>query len=465
MKTAFSPIVFTAVVLAAFTLSESRADPQAIPEELQKIKESTRRDFAYLDEDTAIKKDDLAKKYVEALTALEKKSTAEGNLDLVLHIREERDSVGKSGEVSAYSDAKLLDLRKIYLHSRNELDDKLKVAHTKAVETHSKQIQEKEVALTKSGDIDGALALRQERERFVLEFSGLNSAAVAPTEDPHVTNQTATVSPKKLSPVTVPTASPPEQTDPFSDGKWMEALTVPAAKQLVRAPILIGNRGIHKQPTVVIAPHSVWTGLEAGRIDLSFGTVIARHSSFEKVTFTGDLSCHNFFVSSKLENCTISKGGIWYGSVQAAKFYFENCLVKGKFIKGDINTTDVGLRCDTTVFENVEFPKMAFPKTQPADQVANPWEGFVNCRFVRCKIPLSILLLTHDCIFEDCLFVAEPDGPFNATKPVEITLYADNCRSNLPPSLTNIKVIQKRSTDLAGVTIPTVSSIIAEIEK
>jgi len=196
MKPDVSSTFWATIIVAAFTLSTGRAaDTSPAQAVIEKIKESTRRDFTYLNEDAVIKKSDLAKKYVEALTALEKKSTADGNLDLILHIREERETAQKSGEVTTHSDAKLLELRKIYVHSKDELEEKLKAAHDKVVESHVKEFQEKEVALTKSGDIDGALSLRQERERFILEFPTTKPATALPsstTSKPEVPNEDLT---------------------------------------------------------------------------------------------------------------------------------------------------------------------------------------------------------------------------------------------------------------------------------
>lgn len=442
-------------------IAGSSASAQALPSPMLKIRESTQKDIAYAREETGIKKLELAKKYGDALKNLEKKTAAEGDLDTTLHAREERESVEKSGDVTSHSDVKLVEVRKIYITAVADLDAKLKATQTKVVEARAKQIQEQEVATTKKGDLDGALALRKEREAFLLEFLGASSSAVPTTEDPRVaaSDDKKSKGPGILADVKIPDGKPPVDEDPFSKNKWNESLTVPVAKQRLRAPISIGDRGIHKQPLVVISPRSAWVGSEAAWIDLSFGYIVARNSSFEKVRFFGDLACDMYFINSKLDDCTLGKGGVWYGSDQAAKFYLESCHMKGRFSMANMNIVDDGIRARSSVFESIEFPKMSFKKKQPADFLNNRWMAFENCRFVRCKIPLSILLITRNCVFEDCSFQSEEDGPFNITQPVEVTLYAENCKTNIPETLVGIKLIQKRESDLKGVSIPTISSL------
>lgn len=448
--------------IATLLIGTGLAMGQTAPADaLTKVREATQKSIDQAVQESGQKRMELADKYAEVLEPVQKKATTDGNLDLALHVREEREAVRKDGGTTSHSDPKLLEVRKLYSKGLEDLNKRLNETRDRTVAAQAKQLQEQEVALTKSGDIDGALAMRKEREKFILEFSSAGAASAVPlSDDPRVAG-----GPKALGPVNVPKEIPAAGTDPFLNAKWMDSMSIPVAKQRVRAAILIGDRGKHKEPLIVIPPRSTWVGADAGRVDLSFGKVVARNASFEKIIFTGDLSCHTYFIRCKLDNSPISKGGVWYGSVQAAKFYFEGCLIKGKFSSGDMKTTDVGLRAEESVFQEVDFSKIIFDgKSQPANYENNGWMALVHCRFVKCKIPLSILMLTRECIFEDCMFMGEPEGPLNATKPYQVTLYADNCRSTLAPSMNNLKVIQKRSSDLKGVLIPTVSQVTALIE-
>ena len=77
--------------------------------------------------------------------------------------------------------------------------------------------------------------------------------------------------------VKVPEQTPAEGDKPFTKPTWMESMTIPVAKQRIRTPIWIGDRGKHSQPYILVSPHSTWSGADSGRVDLSFGFVVARH--------------------------------------------------------------------------------------------------------------------------------------------------------------------------------------------
>ena len=72
-------------------------------------------------------------------------------------------------------------------------------------------------------------------------------------------------------------------------------------------------------------------------------------------------------------------------------------------------------------FNQVTFPDFRF-ETDAVKELASGKLAIKHCRFVRCEVPLSVLLLTEGCVFERCKFVKTP-----VNKPlyedVEISLF------------------------------------------
>ncbi len=432
-------------------------------EAVDAIRKAAKEQAEAADTDASFKKVELAKKYVVALNNLEKKLTGDGNLDAIVHLREERAAVEKSGSTTAHQDKALVELREKYVKSISDIDAGLKSTRAKVSAGITAKIREQESALTKAGKVDDALALRKEGDRLLLEFTG--GAADVPFEDDP--RAAAASGLKSLEVVEIPKEKPPFYEKPFMIiDRWLESLTVPTSKQKVRTAVLIGDRAKKSWPLVVISPGSVWVADEKGRVELSAGNVVASKCRFEDLPLEADLACHFYFQNCAFADCRFQKGGVWYGSEQAGKFYFENCLVKGSFSK-HLNVVDTGIRAETSVFEGIEFPPFLFKKKQPSDYQNHKWLRIYHCRFVKCTIPVSFLLLTRDCVFENCVFTDDPAKPADEgliTKPIEIVLYVKGCKSKITGLPGTVKLTEKPDTALKGVVIPTAAALTGMME-
>jgi hypothetical protein len=429
-------------------------------EPIADIRKAAQTTLENADTDVTFKKQELAKKYAVALEALEKKLTSAGDLDGVVHTREERAEVLKSGNTTAYADKTLVELRDKYRKSIDGIDTGITSAKAKAVEQIRKSLREQEAVLTKAGKVDEALALRKQGEQLLLEFGG--GAEVGFQEDPRIAQKTVL---KGLEPVTLPAEKPPVKDTPFANkDRWLEGLTIPAAKQKIRQGIIIGDRAKKSWPVVIVTPGSHWDGGDSGYVEVSAGNFVTEKSRYQDVRFFTDLSCHVYFTRCLLEKCRFDKGGVWYGSEQAGKFYFKDCVVRGgSFSAKSINVVDHGFRAENTVFEDVEMPHMLFRKKQPADYLNHKWLRFVNCRFTGCTIPVSFLYLTRDCIFEKCTFVdspppAKPDEEV-VNKPFEIVVYTTACKSKDLTLPDKFKLVDRPASSLQGVVIPTAAEL------
>lgn len=452
------------MVQLTFTVNLTAADGKVL---LEPIRKAAQAEIQTASTATEAKKVELIAKYVAALTALEKTLASSGQLDAILHVREERAAVEQTGSTTAHNDKELLDLRGKYEKSLALITGGLKTARERVVAATTLKIKEQETALTKAGKVDDAIAVRKEGQRLLLELSeGEGAGKQLFEEDPRVAESPAL---KPLQKIEVPSEKPIE--NPFGnafaeEGRWLESQTIPAAKQKIRRPILIGDRGLKKWPLIVVAPGSVWAGADKGRLELSACKFVADKCRFESLELGCDHACFYFFQNSAFVDCDFKRVGIWYGGDQCARWYMENCYVRGKFAD-KLTVVDVGLRLHTSVFEDIKFPSMQYLKKQPAYYVNHGWMRIANCRFVDCTIPLSFLLLTRECIFENCMFVNDAGNSEDVpvVDALETVIYAINCKSQMTKVPPAIKVTEKAISEYKGVTIPTAAGLTAFLPK
>ncbi|MEO7099775.1 MAG: hypothetical protein ABI162_10470 [Luteolibacter sp.] len=399
-------------------------------EPLDGLRKAAQAEIEEADTATMFKKVELGQKYAAALENLEKTLTASGNLDAIVHIRQEKEAVLKSGQPTAYADKPLVELRDKYQKSIASIDGGMKASRAKVLEGIAKKIKEQEVGLTRAGKVDDALKFRKDGEQMMLELSsGAAASTVGFADDPRSTTAPDL---NPLSPIKIPDDKPKLVENPFAiKGRWLEGMTLPVMKQKIREPIVIGERSKKVGPLIVMSPGSVMSASGDGRIDVAYGRFVASKCRFETVPMFGDLGSVFFFQNCSFDNCRFKKGGNWHGWDQASKFYFENCYFKGSF-SDTINLVQNGFRVQSSVFEDMELPTMRFFSKQPADYLSHPWLRVIHCRFIKCKIPLSFVYLTRDCIFEKCVFNNESERPGDEaeiTKPFEIVAYEESTRS------------------------------------
>jgi len=425
---------------------------------VETMRTSVETEIEKIEIESLSKQADLAKKYTSALDVLEKKLTPEGNLDVILHIREERQAIEKSGQPSSHADKPIVELRDKYNSALKVIQDELALSRKKVTDGISQKIKDQETTLTRSGKIDEAVAVRKEGERLLLELlAGSDAPAVAEAADPRSTMLPEL---KPLKAITLPSQKPPVNEKSFTiQGRWLEDMTVPATKQKVSESFLIGHFEKKIAPLVVLSPGNAWNGGEGVRIDVSLGRFYATKSRFSQIAFGGDNGCELFFTNCVLNDCSFAKTGGWWAMDQSVKFYFENCVISKRFAP-KMNVPDTGFRAQGCVFEKIEFATFSFFKKEPADYVNHPWERLNNCRFIECEIPISVLLLTRDCLFENCIFVDDRDkknGPY--TKPVEAVVYTYNCKSRITTMPANVKLTEKAHTEWKGSPLPTIETL------
>lgn len=432
---------------------------------LDALGQKAQEEIESIDTQAQFKKADLGGKYVTALESLEKKLAEAGKLDAIVNLREEIEEVKKSGGTTAHPDKELVELRDKYLKSLEGIDAGVKASRAKVVEALSKGIREQEVVLTKAGKVDEALKLRTEGGQLVLRLSGGAAADSVPfADDPRAVSAPGL---KALEEIPMPTQQPPPVANPFSGikGSWVKGMTVPTAKQKIREPIYVGDRNKGKWAFILVSPHSIWSGAERGLVHLHAGGLAATKSRFENLELGADHACRFDFANCSFIDCKFPKIGWWHdGGRFFAKHHFESCYFKGSYSR-TLTVQHNGIRAQACVFEDIDFPTMRFQKNQPADFVNDKWLRVVHCRFVKCKIPLSFLLLTRDCIFENCIVSDDIDrgDDVEITKPIEIDMYVSNTQIRVNKLPAAVKLNQKKYNELKGVTVPTAASLEASM--
>lgn len=439
--------------LLAFALAASSV---RAGEFVETLKESASAEIEKSETQALFNQAELSQKYVAALKVLEEKLKSTGDLDAIIRVREEVDSVTKSGEVTSHPDQAIAELRGRYIAAREVIMKDANAARTKVVESLTRAIREKEAALTKAGQVDEALAIRKEGEQLLLELSsGMQSQSVAFEED---SRGTGPVELKELEKIDVPSVSPPLVEKPFAlKGRWLESMTLPPLKQRISDEVMIGERTKKKWANVILPKGTVWSGKNT-RILTNWGFIVATKSSFEGLNFIGDHACRSFFLNCSFDDCGFNKGGWWYGGDQATKFYFENCIVSNRLAMA-WNVVDVGFRARSSVFEKIELPPISFRDREPANYLNHPWFRFENCRFVNCKVPSSFVLVTRNCIFQNCVFVDDPKLQ-EVQRPIDVTIYQDpGGRYEITKLPKNVTITRKPDTEWKGETIPTAQAL------
>jgi len=430
--------------------------PVSAGEFIEKLQQAASEEIEKSETEALFKQSELSQKYLTALKALEETLKTTGDLDAIIRVREEAEAVTKSGAVTSHADKPLDELRQKYVTARALIMKEADAARGKTVELLTKAIREKEADLTKAGQIDGALELRKEGEQLLLKLSaGMRNEAVEFSDDPRTT---AGVELKELKKITVPATSPPVFDKPFSiKGTWLESMTLPPLKQRIAEQVVIGDRGKKKWPTIVLPKGTVWSGRDTN-IFSSAAYIVATKSSFDRLKFIGDLACDSYFVNCSFDQCTFTRGGGWWGWDQAAKYYFESCVVSNSVARG-WNVVDNGFRARASVFEKAELPPVAFRDKEPANYLNHPWFKFENCRFIDCKVPSSFVLVTRNCIFQDCVFVDDPKL-VEGQKPLEIVIYqTPGGRYDISKLPKNITITRKPDTEWKGEPIPTAQAL------
>jgi len=80
--------------------------------------------------------------------------------------------------------------------------------------------------------------------------------------------------------------------------------------------------------------------------------------------------------------------------------------------------------------ETVELPTIKF-KGEPAARRKDQWLRVNRCHFRGCRVPLSFLMVTNDCLFTDCKFEDDRGAEPEYKSPFTVTFYTQGCTDSI----------------------------------
>lgn len=342
--------------------------------------------------------------YVKALERQAEEAQKAGKLEDLLAIRSEVDHVnsnGKPGEKPFSGDAKM---RQKYNEAGSAFASQSSAERSELLANHLAELEALKVELTKSGDLKTAI----EVDTYL---KGLESDKAVPAHVP---------TPGRSDRISFATNTVKES--PLLSGvPFLGNLDLETGIYEIRERVVLGSdepeRREDRYGHVVAFPGTVFNG---GEFFINNGSLKATGSLLEGVDLNVDLHGEVFATDCIFDGGKIRKGGAWGVKWFSAKWTMQNCVLHGCFIAPmKVGANGVKLT-NCTVIGATLSPGEYVEK--PVEESANEWRQIERCHFIHCEIPESILLMTEDCVFENCTFVAD----IEAVKPERsstVTMY------------------------------------------
>jgi hypothetical protein len=235
---------------------------------------------------------------------------------------------------------------------------------------------------------------------------------------------------------------------------WTGDIALPPKEYHPKNQIVVGrfDRTDAKNSVVGNITSSPGTTLGSANILVQKGMFKADGTLFKETTivmeYGGEMQARN----SLFDTCAISKSGPWGLKYFSVKWTFENCVFSKTFIS-PWQVNNVGVQATQCTFLDVDFTRVTF-REDAGKEALDQWVTLRNCRFIGCKVPESVLLVTKDCVFEDCRF-GDPEKDMIIVTPITARIYTPEIR-NAPLTGPNRKIEMQNSKLLqqpAGATL------------
>ena len=424
------PILSALLVVALFALClalPGRAE--SLEENYEKLKVGFALALEKADADCEAKLASLRNNYAGALAKLEAKQQASGDLKGVLAVRAEMASIAEEGEPDKEVKLKpVTELRELYLGSVRKIEAARGTSRREAVDAHRERLKAFVGRFTKAGEIERALAVEA-------EIKGLDSVAMAEEGGGGAGGGDA------IRLVRVPTTRPAALKDPLGQSKWSNNITFPAGRYDFRKSRSFSKHG--GGGTLYMVPGGVYNSDDRKGIHVLGGRLVAEGCKFRGMRLKADHSGSMYFIDCEFSESTIREEGTWYGyGNYDAPFYFENCDIRKRLTSGDINIYYWGLCMSRCTVTDVELPAIKF-RGEPASRRKDKWLRVNRCHFRNCRVPLSFLLITNDCLFTNCTFEDDKGSEAEYKSPFTVTYYTQGCTHRIykRPDVVTLKEI------------------------
>ena len=336
---------------------------------------------------------ELFQRYGQAVERLRTKLQQQGDLENALKAREEFERT-KSMEVVDVSFPGIEPLREVLERELAKIEDsevqKLNEVHRKYLD----QLQAAILELTKAGELDKAVELDAKKKEIIALIA--TPAPATKTDIVPPTNGGGT----KLPP------PPLEPSGKLDDGEVLYGeLVISGGSHRLRKEVQIGRRKEVLESEKGYLSLKDGAEITGGGFFANFGRFTIDQSRLEDVAIREELQATFSGTKSIFQDCTFAKGGGWGVAWFGSKWEFTDCVFKGSFFKR-WTSADVGVKIMNCTFYDVKFPAFDI-RENPVAEARYKWRTIENCLFVGCEIPISMLIATTNCVFEDCRFVKD----------------------------------------------------------
>ncbi|SKA82553.1 hypothetical protein SAMN02745166_00926 [Prosthecobacter debontii] len=234
------------------------------------------------------------------------------------------------------------------------------------------------------------------------------------------------------------------QSSPFDVEKdWRGQVDIAPGKYQPKFKVVLGARLIPGDKKLEPAQVTTGSGTEIEKADILIdeGQWNAQGTRFADTQLKIDLGGELVATNSLFQDCVLRKGGAWFVRYHSSKWTFNQCVFTGQFI-APMKLVDIGVKVTNCTFYDVDLSVVQY-REDIAEELTHEWMKIENCRFVRCKVPESFLLMTKNCVFDGCTFGrAESEIPIRS--PVSVQVHLLNANSSKPKAGKNrdITVIQ-----------------------
>lgn len=373
----------------------------------------------------------LNENYLKALKREAEKVQASGNLENLLAIRKEIENVETNGMPGSAPFPGHENFRAKYGEAAAALAEKNQAALQDILQKHMVELRELKSELTKLGDIEAALSVDRHIETLSQSLadgsSPGNSRANIGGSLRLATNEV------KDSPL-------------FSEILTATTVDLDPGIYELTGRIMLGDDKEEDQEDrfghVTVSPG---TTIKGGELFVNNGSVVAEESLFHEVDLNVDLGGELTATDCVFDKGKLRKGGAWSVKYYSAKFTMENCLMNGCFPE-PMKPRAIGVKLtECTVVDAVLTPGEYYET--PVEESEHEWRMVERCHFIGCEVPESFLLMTEDCVFEDCKFVEDIDD-VNPEKSARITLYFTDPAANAPDGNDDVTFEVKSASEM-----------------
>ncbi len=348
--------------------------------------------------------------YIAALQRESAKVQSSGNLEELLQFRKEIERVTEFGTPGTDPYPGADSLRTKYSEAVTAFTEQNWIEKAKVAVRHATELEELKIELTKDGDL--ATAMKVDQILKGLEISEPSPPSVRPASNGVFATNTVVDSPI------------------FEGDAFHGELELERGVYKLNGQVMLGSDVPEKREDRfgnVVAPAG--TVFQGGELFINNGSLRATQGLFQGVDLNVDL--HGEFVGTDciFDEGKLRKGGAWSVKYYSAKWTLDNCVLHKCFVD-PFRPRANGVKITGCTIIGASLSAGEYYET-PVEESEHEWRKVERCLFIDCEIPESFLLMTEDCVFDNCTFIEDIDD-VNPEKSATVKLYFQDALPSPP---------------------------------